>query len=134
MAHSNQIREFLLTDHGIELRDVYVGPSGVLTGSMRLAQEARESAEASASEREKGRRRRELERRRAAIEAQLATLQGELEAIKEDAAGSVEEIRSFKEQRERDRAAMAASRKANEGNGVSDAGATGGGDSHEEHP
>ena len=44
-AHSNQIREFQLTDHGVELRDVYVGPDGVLTGSMRLAQEAREKAE-----------------------------------------------------------------------------------------
>ena len=46
MAHSNQIREFLLTDHGVELMDVYVGPEGVLTGSMRLAQEAREQAAA----------------------------------------------------------------------------------------
>ena len=44
MAHSNQIREFLLTADGVELRDVYVGPEGVLTGSMRLAQEAREQA------------------------------------------------------------------------------------------
>ena len=42
MAHSNQIREFLLTDHGIELADVYVGPQGVLTGSARQAQEAQE--------------------------------------------------------------------------------------------
>ena len=42
MAHSNQIREFLLTDQGIDLLDVYVGPSGVLTGSARLAQEAQE--------------------------------------------------------------------------------------------
>ena len=52
MAHSNQIREFLLTDRGIELRDVYVGPEGVLTGSMRLAQEARERAAAIDRERE----------------------------------------------------------------------------------
>lgn len=44
MAHSNQIREFGLTDHGIDLIDAYLGPEGVLTGSMRLAQEARESA------------------------------------------------------------------------------------------
>src|SRR6185369_2574282 len=44
MSHSNQIREFLLTDHGVELRDVYVGPSGVLTGSARLVQEAQEQA------------------------------------------------------------------------------------------
>src|SRR5205085_8499564 len=81
MAHSNQVREFLLTDHGIELRDVYVGPEGVLTGSMRVAQEARERAAALAREREEDRRRRERGRRRAAIEAQLATLRGELEAI-----------------------------------------------------
>src|SRR5206468_1972502 len=60
MAHSNQIREFLLTDRGIELRDVYVGPEGVLTGSMRLAQEARERASAIQREREETRRRRDL--------------------------------------------------------------------------
>ena len=46
MAHSNQIREFLLTDRGIELQDVYLGPEGVLTGSARQAQEAREKAAA----------------------------------------------------------------------------------------
>ena len=41
-AHSNQVREFKLTSHGIELVDVYVGPGGVLSGSARLAQEAAE--------------------------------------------------------------------------------------------
>src|SRR3954469_1420274 len=44
MAHSNQIREFLITSEGIQLKDVYIGPEGVLTGSMRAAQEAREPA------------------------------------------------------------------------------------------
>ena len=44
MAHSNQIREFVLTDRGIDLLDVRVGPEGVLIGSRRLAQEAREHA------------------------------------------------------------------------------------------
>ena len=125
MAHSNQIREFLLTDRGIELRDVYVGPEGVLTGSMRVAQEARERAAAIVREREEDRRRRELERRRAAIEAQLAALRGELEAIGEEAAGSAEEIRLLEERRERDRAAMARSRKADEGT-------TTGGETHAE--
>jgi len=42
MAHSNQIREFRLTDDGIELLDVYVGAHGVLTGSARLAQETKD--------------------------------------------------------------------------------------------
>src|SRR6185437_7110755 len=46
MAHSNQIREFVLTNQGVKLLDVYVGASGVLTGTARLAQEARERAEA----------------------------------------------------------------------------------------
>ena len=41
-AHSNQVREFVLTDHGIELADVYVGPDRVLTGSARLSQESGE--------------------------------------------------------------------------------------------
>ena len=45
MAHSNQIREFKLSDNGIELLDVYVGPEGVLTGSARLSQEAKDEAE-----------------------------------------------------------------------------------------
>ncbi len=44
MANSNQIREFILTDHGVKLREVYVGASGVLTGSARIAQEAHENA------------------------------------------------------------------------------------------
>ena len=45
MANSNQIREFILTDHGVELREVYIGTRGVLTGSARVAQEALETAE-----------------------------------------------------------------------------------------
>ena len=44
MQHSNQIREFLITPEGVKLVDVYVGPEGVLTGSSRQAQEAREAA------------------------------------------------------------------------------------------
>jgi circadian clock protein KaiC len=38
MAHSNQVCEFILSSDGIKLRDAYVGPEGVLTGSARLAQ------------------------------------------------------------------------------------------------
>lgn len=80
MAHSNQIREFLLTDHGVELRDVYVGASGVLTGSARLAQEAQEQAGTLARRQEVERRQLELERRRKALEAQIAALRAEFEA------------------------------------------------------
>ena len=45
MKHSNQARELLLTDSGIELADVFVGPDGsILTGSARVAQEMMDRA------------------------------------------------------------------------------------------
>jgi circadian clock protein KaiC len=80
MAHSNQIREFLLTDKGINLMDVYVGPSGVLTGSARLAQESQEKAAEITQQQEIELKRRNLESKRKALEAQIAALHAELEA------------------------------------------------------
>jgi len=80
MAHSNQIREFLLTDHGVELRDVYVGESGVLTGSARLAQEAQEQARKLTRQQEIEHRQLELERKRKALEAQISAMRAEFKA------------------------------------------------------
>ncbi len=76
-AHSNQVREFLLTSKGVELRDVYVGPEGVLTGTMRTIQETRERAAAEARAREIARKRREVERKRDALEAQITALRSD---------------------------------------------------------
>jgi circadian clock protein KaiC len=80
VSHSNQVREFRLTGHGIEITDVYVGPGGVLTGSARQAQEAAEAAHAEARRRELERKRRELERKRRALQAQIEALQTEFES------------------------------------------------------
>jgi circadian clock protein KaiC len=79
MAHSNQIREFLLTGQGIELADVYVGPQGVLTGSARQAQEAKERSDGTARLEDLEQRRVNLQRRRESVEAQTATLWREFE-------------------------------------------------------
>ena len=79
MAHSNQVREFLISNGGIDLVDAYIGPSGVLTGAARVAQTAREKAEALASQQEAARRQRELKRKRAALEQQIAGLRSEYE-------------------------------------------------------
>ncbi|HEX5476225.1 MAG TPA: circadian clock protein KaiC, partial [Burkholderiales bacterium] len=86
MAHSNQIREFLITSSGIDLLDVYVGPEGVLTGSLRAAQENREKAEALARSQQSARRQRELESRRTALEAQIAALRAEFQAVEDESA------------------------------------------------
>jgi circadian clock protein KaiC len=90
MSHSNQIREFLLTDQGIELTDVYVGPQGVLTGSARQAQEAQERSDAATRQEDLEQRRVNLETRRESVEAHTAALWREFE----DEAGSVERLLS----------------------------------------
>src|SRR4051794_3179341 len=77
-AHSNQVREFILTDHGAELLDVSVGPRGVLTGSARMAQLAEEQAAAADQSAELERRRLALTRRSVEIEAQIAVLRERL--------------------------------------------------------
>jgi circadian clock protein KaiC len=107
MAHSNQIREFLITNAGIELQDVYVGSEGVLTGSLRAQQEARERAAAVAREQDSRRKQRELQRRRAAVEAQIAALQLEFAALEDEGRVSTSEhdARSAVMQTERDAAA-----------------------------
>jgi len=91
MSHSNQMREFLISDRGVDLVDAYIGPSGVLTGSARAAQTAREKAEALASQQEAARRKRELQRTRAALERQISGLRSEHEA-------GAEELRRIDEQ------------------------------------
>jgi len=114
MAHSNQIREFVLTADGVQLRDVYSGPEGVLTGSMRLAQEAREQAAELARTREFALRQRSLERKRRELEAQIAALQAELDddANALQAAAREEEARLARKMAERQ--AMQHSRKASD--------------------
>jgi len=80
MAHSNQIREFLISDHGIDVVDAYIGASGVLTVSARAAQGALEKAAMLASQQEGARRKRELERKREAIERQISGLRSDYES------------------------------------------------------
>jgi circadian clock protein KaiC len=81
MSHSNQVREFLLTDHGLDLREAYLGPHGVLTGSARLAQEARDRDEELRRVEEAQRQAIQLTARRLSIEAQMAALQAELQMV-----------------------------------------------------
>jgi circadian clock protein KaiC len=80
MGHSNQVREFMLSDTGIQLTDVYIGPSGMLTGSARVAQEGRERAARVSLDEEVERQQLALECKRAALEGQIAALRAEFSA------------------------------------------------------
>ena len=80
MSHSNQVREYVMSGAGIGLIAPYVGPEGVLTGSARLSQAAREQAARNRRAQEAERRGRELARRRAAMERQIEEMRAALEA------------------------------------------------------
>jgi circadian clock protein KaiC len=112
MAHSNQIREFRLSDNGIELLDVYVGQEGVLTGSARLTQEAKDRAEQVMRQQEIKRKQFGLERKRVAMEAQVAELRGEFEAEESETLKIINMEKARTERFTHDQSKMAKSRKA----------------------
>jgi circadian clock protein KaiC len=91
MKHSNQIREFLISDRGIDVVDAYIGPSGVLTGSARAAQGSLERAALLAGQQEAAQLKREVERKRAALERQIGDLRSDHE-------GEALELRRIAEQ------------------------------------
>ena len=123
VAHSNQIREFLLTDHGIDLRDVYLGDAGLLTGSARVTKEARDAAEAMLARQEIERKQLLLARKRKALDAQVAALQLELETEEQESLQLVAQEELKLKQWEQARGEMARSRSASpvltKGNGGS---------------
>lgn len=77
MAHSNQVREFVLSDTGIDLREVYLGTDRVLTGTARAVLEAQERAAAELRAQDHERKLRQLAAKRKALEAQIVALQAE---------------------------------------------------------
>ncbi len=112
MAHSNQIREFKLTSHGIELLDVYVGAGGVLTGSARLSQETKDEAEQLLHQQEIVRKQIGLERKREAVEAQILLLRSEFEAEESEALKAIDIDKSRIERFDLDKRQMAKSRRS----------------------
>jgi circadian clock protein KaiC len=85
MGHSNQVREYVMTESGIQLIEAYIGPQGVLTGTGRIIQEARDQAEADLRGQAIERRKREVARRRASLERQIADLRASLELEEDEA-------------------------------------------------
>lgn len=112
MEHSNQIREFLLTDDGLRLLDVYLGPEGVLTGAARVSQEGREKAAGTFRRQQLEGRGRELERKRQIFEARMTMLRAEFEAEEEALQQSISESQLLDAELLQDRSQMVFSREA----------------------
>jgi circadian clock protein KaiC len=112
MAHSNQIREFKLTDKRARLTDVYLGPAaGLLVGAARLAQESREKAEKRARHLEVERKKRDLERKRFALESQIAGLRNQFELETQEISQLIAQEETINEALNEERTEMALIRK-----------------------
>lgn len=111
MAHSNQVREFIITSNGIKLVEAYLGEEGVLTGSARLSQQNREDAERQRVKEELGRKRLALDHRRKTLEAQIESLRAGFLAEQEEFARKAANSELRGEQVETERKAMAKSRR-----------------------
>lgn len=84
MKHSNQVREFLITDEGVNIVDVYLGPEGILIGSARETQELEEAAGLELKNFAVGRKDREIQRKKTVLEAKITSLHEEFESIKDE--------------------------------------------------
>ena len=115
VAHSNQIREFILTNHGVELREVYLGEEGMLTGSARVMQEAKDASSAMAGRQEIERKQLLLKRKRMVLDAQIAALQLDLATEEQESQQLIAQEKLKVTKWERDRGDMADSRSVNQG-------------------
>ena len=87
MAHSNQLREFVMSDKGIDLLDLYKGTEGVLFGSARMAQQSREVAE-------RVRRNEEIERKQRELDSKKTVMENEIALLKAKFAREEDEMRT----------------------------------------
>jgi circadian clock protein KaiC len=111
IAHSNQLREFLLTDNGIELKDVYLGPAGMLTGSARVSQIALEKAQELTRQQEIKQKQNEIKRKRELMEAQIAEIKSNFETEEEELERTIKQGKLKEELLEKGRGEMAKMRK-----------------------
>jgi circadian clock protein KaiC len=84
MKHSNQVREFVITDNGLKLVDVYLGPEGVLVGSAREEHQLNEATGLAMKTHATTRKDKEIERKKKVLEAKIASLQEEFESVKDE--------------------------------------------------
>jgi circadian clock protein KaiC len=110
-SHSNQVREFVMSDNGIQLVPPYLGEAGALTGSARKAEEARKRREELARTAEVGRRRAAAEQRRRKLMADIEELKAELSAAELDLGSMAAEEQAYQVQASSDLEVMKTSRR-----------------------
>lgn len=84
MGHSNQVREFIITNKGIELLDIELGPQGILTGTARKSHLFTKTMSDIKLQNEISRKDREIARKRKVLEANIEALKNEFESAEEE--------------------------------------------------
>lgn len=107
MKHSNQVREFIISENGLELVDVYLGPDGILIGSAREAEELKMATGSELRIHALSKKDKEIQRKRNVLEAKIASLQDEFESIQDELNKTYEEEDLRKEIMERNRIQLA---------------------------
>ncbi|SMQ85555.1 circadian clock protein KaiC [Devosia lucknowensis] len=110
-SHSNQVREFVMSDGGIRLLPPYLGENGALTGSARKSEEARARRAEVARLDEIERIRVEVETRRRKAQAQIESLQAEIDADERELRAALSREAAYIEQAKDDLTEMEASRR-----------------------
>ncbi len=113
MYHSNQVREYKITNNGIEIIDMYLGPSGMLTGSARISQIANEKAEKLIRQQEIERNQRVLEQKHQVMEAQITEIKAQYESEKLELDRIITQEKLKEEAKENERNIMAKIRHSN---------------------
>jgi len=103
MKHSNQVREFVITDNGLNLVDVYMGEDGILTGSARESRQMMEVAGEVMRKYAVDRKDVQIERKRKVLQAKIASLQEEFETAQDELNKSYIEEEMKKELLEKNR-------------------------------
>ena len=119
MANSNQIREFVLTNHGVELRDVYIGARGVLTGTARIAQEALENSEVLKRKHDVELKKHKIALKRRKLESKIASMRADLESEESEVKKIIEVEQEMIKKIDKITMDIAKSRKAKNGNTAS---------------
>lgn len=110
MKHSNQVREFVIKDSGLELIDVYLGPDGILIGSAREAYQLNVATGVKLRSHAISRKDREIERKRLVLEAKIASLKEEFESVQDELNKTFIEEELTKEIMEKSRSEMSRNR------------------------
>jgi circadian clock protein KaiC len=84
MKNSNQVREFLISNEGIQIGEVALGPKGVLIGSAKKAYELEKATNEAIREQKLKRKNKEIGIKKAILEEKILSLRAEFELAKNE--------------------------------------------------